>query len=159
MKLINRSSLVLLILLFALSAQAADPDPQLPKTTPESGFNAPKGTAEPQDAAKVQDDLSATSPMMSEIRATMDLSRGEISELMVTAAETNDFVVKQTIQTAIADIKKQTELDILGIQAQYALSTGNEELARQITEAIAAITSPPAPVAPAEPRPAPGNQN
>ncbi len=159
MKFIARFSLVLIILVAALSALAVDQEPKMPQTTPNSGVNEAKGTSTPQDPAKAQDLLSPTPPMMNEIQAVMDVSRGEIAELVANAAGTHDFTAKQAIQIAIGDLKKQTELDIMGIQARYARSSGNEELALQIDAAIASITSPPSPTAPAEARPAPGNQN
>ncbi len=159
MKLITRILPILLILVLATVALAVDPEPQLPKNSPESGINAPDDANSPLNPAKVQNELGNSSPMMNEIRTTMDISKGEIAELSATAAGTSDFAAKQTIQITISEIKKQTELDILAIQVSYARAAGNEELALEIEAAIAAINSPPTPTAPAEPRPAPVNQN
>ena len=161
MKPIARLTLVLIILVIAIPALAANPEPQLPKSTPENSIPAPgvpvaKDTDNP---AKVQDELGTTSPMMSEINVAMDITRGAIAELAASAAGTHDFAAQQAIQTQISTLKKQTELDILAIQARYARSAGNVELATQIDAAIEAITSPPAPVAPAEERPVPVNHN
>jgi len=157
-------SLVLIIVAIAMPALAANPEPQLPKETPANtvpvpGVPAANDTDQPQDPAKVIDVLGTSSPMMNEIKTTMDISRGEIAELLVSISASSDFSAKQAAQDQIATIKIQVELDILAIQARYARSAGNEELALQIDAAIEAITSPPAPVAPVENRPAPENRN
>lgn len=148
MKVITRLLLVLLIASVAVLAIAADPEPQAPITAPATG--------ETQPAVGQEKPLS---PMMSEIRATMEVGRGQIAELTSQAAATPDQVANQAIQNEIATVKQQVELDILGIQVRYARSNGDEDLALKIEASIAAITSPPAAVAPAEARPAPDNQN
>ncbi len=151
MNVIARFILVLIISSVAMSVVAADPEPQLPTTPP-----APAAEVN-QDKALEAQDLKL--PMMNEIQVVMDVSRGEISELALRAANTTDHMANQAIQQEIATIKQQTELDILGIQVRYARSAGNVELAERIEASIAAIISPPAPAAPAVPRPAPGSQN
>ncbi len=160
MKLIARISLVLIIISFAMPVLAADPELQSPQAitapvTSSSGVNEAKDTVDPQNLAKNQDQLGITSPMVSEIELALTASKLEIAELVTQVANSSDFAAKQLMQEEISAIKQQTELDILGIQARYARTAGNEDLANQIDNAIETIISPPAPSAPAEERPAP----
>ncbi len=167
MNVIARIALVIFLFSLAMPVMAADPEPQLPTTppastesqpTPSSGVDEAGIPAEQLDANKTLEGQNPTSPMMNEIRVLMDVSRGEVAELVLLAANTTDREASQAIQMEISTIKQQAELDILAIQARYARSAGNAELALQIEASIAAIISPPAPSAPAETRPAPTNQ-
>ena len=164
MNVLYRVIIALLITLVALPVVAADPEPQSPTTAPTTpSVNQATDKAgmasEELDAGKSLDNLAPDSAMMLEIKATMDLRRSEISELAERAAGSPDSQANFAIQQEISILKQQTELDILAIQARYARSEGNEELALQIEAAIEAITSPPAPTAPVEERPAPINNN
>ncbi len=171
MNVVTRLALVLLIASVATFAVAADPEPQAPTTPPASAerSNVPAlniNQAEMEagvvpemvDPAKATDGSDGPSPMMTEIQAAMDMSKVEISELAERAAGTTDHAAAQAIQQEIVAKKQQTELDILAIQARYARADDNDELAQQIDAAIAAIISPPTPIAPTETRPAPGTQ-
>ena len=166
-----RLALVLLLVSVAALAVAADPEPQTPTNAPSSteravapGLDINQAeieagvVTEPVDAAKAFDGSEAVSPMMTEITAAMDLNRVAVDELAARAASTPDQAANVAIQHEIAVLKQQAELDVLGIQARYARTAGNEELANQLDAAIAAIISPPAPDAPTETRTAPGNQ-
>ncbi len=161
MNVIARFILVLIISSVAMSVVAADPEPQMPTTPPAPAAEVNKAEvfSDPNDAAKALEAQDLKLPMMNEIRVVMDVSRGEVSELALRAANTTDSTANQAIQQEISAIKLQTELDILAIQVRYARSAGNVELAERIEASIAAIISPPAPTAPAVPRPAPGSQN
>lgn len=155
----SRLALVLLLVLGTGAALAADPEPQSPAPAPtiepaptQPGVPGEKVLTPPPAPGKI-------SPMMAEIQATMAASKSAVADLMNRSAGIQDHEAMNTIQREVARLKQQTELDILAIQARYARAEGNEELAKKIDQAIAYILAPPTPEAPAEPRPAPDNQN
>ncbi|HOX25877.1 MAG TPA: hypothetical protein PLL30_10090 [Candidatus Krumholzibacteria bacterium] len=164
--------LALVALATAVSlALAAEPEPQLPAAPParENPSAAPDldvnqaeieaGVAlDPLKAESGAVGADAASPMIAEIEAVLAASRAAVAELSARAA-TADPATAHALQEQIAGLKQQAELDILGIQVRHARAAGDVELAARIEADIAAILDPPAPTAPAEPRPAPAEQN
>ncbi len=164
--------LIILVVSAAALATAGDPQPQSPTNPPAN----PERSAAPDldinqaeidagmapDAGggdKAQPGVATESPMITEIRATLDASRLEIVDLTAQAPAHRSDEADLALQTQIAQLKQQAELDILAIQVRYARADGREELASQIEADIAAIISPPPPVAPTETRPAPNHQH
>jgi len=168
MNAIARLALVILITLLASLAVAADPEPQAPANPPTNGeqqavpnldinqAELEAGVAlDPVDPVELPGGELPASPMMLEIKSTLDANRTAVAELAARAAATPAHDANLAIQREIAVLKQQAELDVLAIQVRYARADGNEELADQIEAAIAAIISPPAPTAPTEARPTP----
>ena len=164
--------LIVLIVSAAALATAGDPQPQSPTNPPATAERsaAPDldinqaeidaGVApDAVDGDKAQTGVATESPMITEIRATLDASRLEIADLTAQAPAHRSHEADLALQTQVAQLKQQAELDILAIQVRYARGDGREELARQIEADIAAIISPPPPVAPTETRPAPNHQH
>ena len=163
--------LIILIVSAAALATAGDPQPQSPinpptkadgAVAPDIDINQAEITAgvapDAIDGAKAQPGEGTESPMITEIRATLDASRLEIAGLTAEAPAHRSHEADLALQTQITQLKQQAELDILAIQVRYARADGREELANQIEADIAAIISPP-PVAPTETRPAPNHQH
>ena len=164
--------LVILIVSAAALAVAGDPQPQAPTNPPA---NAERSAAPDLDINRAEINAGVApdiidgakslpaeapgSPMITEIRATLDASRLEIANLVAQAPAHRSHEADLALQTQIAQLKQQAELDILAIQVRFARADGQEDLAQQIEADIALIVSPPVPVAPTETRPAPTNQH
>jgi len=172
MSLTIRIALTASLLLAASVLSAADPQPQ-PPATPPAQTTAPAApdldinqaeiaagvVPDALDPAKTAPTASEPSPLLVEIEAVLAASRAAVAELATRADATGDPAMAFALQQQIARVKQQAELDILAIQARHARLAGNDELATQIEADIATIMNPPAPVAPAVPRPAPADQH
>jgi hypothetical protein len=168
-------TVMLILLLAALfaSALAVNDDPQRPSDPPATpaaavGPDIPENAAEREAAARGELQLepvtgapvlpAPSSPMMAEIQALLEETNAAVADLAGQVAAAASEEIARDLQLRAEQLKRDTELAILNIQLRYAHEAGQAELAAQIEETIARITNPPAPTAPAEPRPAPGNQ-
>jgi len=152
MRIVIQSLLIVLIVSVAALALAGDPQPQKPTeppartdelATPNIDINQAEITAgvvpDAIDGAKSQPSEAAESPMITEIRATLDASRLEIADLTAQAPAHRDHAAELALQQQVSQLKQQAELDILAIQVRYARADGHEDLALQIEADIAAI--------------------
>lgn len=154
----HRSRLVLALLLASAplllprSAAAADRPPVValaPEAVPAT---------EPAAAATVAPVLPAhrMSPMVAELFAALGEQRAKLAQLRADLAEARDEARALELQRALSAAKQETELRLLGIQADHARREGRNEVAARLEDAMRAMRSPvPAPAAAAAPRPAP----
>jgi hypothetical protein len=164
--------MLLLAALFA-SAFAVSDDPQRPSDPPATpaaavGPDIPENAAEREAAARGELQLEPltgaparpvpSSPMMIEIQARLEETNAAVADLAGQIAHAASEEIARDLQLRIEQLKRDSELAVLDIQLRYAREAGQEELAAQIEETIDRIVNPPAPAAPAEPRPAPDNQ-
>jgi len=171
MRVLIQPLLILLIISVAALTVAGDPQPQKnidppartdAQTPPDLDINQAEIQAgvvpDLSDGLKSQSDAAAVSPMIAEIRATLEASRLAVADLAAQAPLNRDHAADVALQKQVSQLKQQAELDILAIQLRYARADGKEELALKIEAGIEAIISPPAPERPAEARPAPNHQ-
>ncbi len=100
--------------------------------------------------------LQASAPasaMMQEIRQAMAAEKTNLTALQSRLAGTDHQQALAT-QREIERVKQETELRILGIQAEHARSAGRTEQAAEIEQAIQAISNPPV-ISATSPRPTP----
>ncbi len=97
------------------------------------------------------------SPMLVEIQSALAEQQRQVAALDARFAETTDATAALAIQREIEQIKQDTELAILAIQARHARAAGDENLAQSIDAAIATLQNPPPPPAPAVERPVPAD--
>ena len=162
---------ILLLITAAVYAVAADPDPVAPEkaepatsgdevTRPGSPGNLEVNKAEIEegklDAESALDTerVPAKSPLMTAIDVVMQDSRDQITLLRADLEKQSDPDAALAIQKQIEDLKVETELNILRLQADHARAHGNEELARSIDESITFMTTPRPKAQPVD-RPAP----
>jgi len=97
------------------------------------------------------------SPMMAEIRASLDIERTQHTELETRFQATTDERAALEIQREIEALARDTELQILQIQIDHARLAGREDIAQTIEAAVTEMTTPrPAPQP--QDRPAPTNR-
>ncbi len=156
-----RANLALLLLLVAGVAFADQPPiPPQAATIPDLPENAAELKALENGELTLPDAVPAErplSPMMVEIQGALAEQQRQVAALDARFAETSDETAALAIQREIEQIKQDTELAILAIQARHARAAGDEDLAQRIDAAIAAIQNPPPPPAPAVERPVPAD--
>ncbi len=95
--------------------------------------------------------------MRNEMRAVIDAERVTLEALNARFRQSADAEAGLAIQREIAQLKVQTELSLLRIQARHARAAGRATVADAIERAIREIESPPVPLpAGIRPVPAPG---
>jgi hypothetical protein len=162
---------LLLITTAAVFAAVTEPDPVAPeKAEPVTSGDEVVRPGSPGDLkvnkAEVEEgklDAESTldaervpvkSPLMTAIDAIMLDSRDRIVLLRANLEKQGNPDEAMAIQRQIEDLKVETELNILRLQADHARARGDEELARSIDESITFMTTPRAKKAPVD-RPAP----
>lgn len=171
---ITRSAFLLLFLVAVVPALtwAADPEPVAPTGAGQAGTGEQNGgsipnldvnQAELREQAGQQQALhpgllesqrQVPNPLMDRINVVISVADMRLAELKVRLdGETNNTTALEIIRS-MEQIKVQTELDILAVQAGYAHETGREEIVLEIEGAIAEMTTP-RPVRQPVDRPAP----
>lgn len=156
-----RANLALVLLLVA-GVAFADQPPTQPQaaTIPDLPENAAELKAIENGELTLPEGVPAErplSPMMLEIQGALAEQQRQVAALDARFAETTDETAVLAIQREIEQIKQDTELAILAIQARHARAAGDEDLAQSIDAAIAAIQNPPPPPAPTVERPVPAD--
>jgi hypothetical protein len=96
---------------------------------------------------------AALSPMMQEILEAWDAHAAAIAVLEQRIEATTDATDAIALQQEIESLRRQVEIQILGIQAHHARLAGRLEQAAEIEAAIEAMTAPPPEAIPVERRP------
>jgi len=97
--------------------------------------------------------------MLVEIQGALAEQQRQVATLDARFAETTNETAAMAIQQEIEQIKQDTELAILAIQARHARAAGDENLALSIDAAIATLQNPPPPPANTTERPVPAGNN
>jgi hypothetical protein len=141
----------------ALAADPATPtrsgsaDENLPQTQAEVNTPAiPENQAEieagvvPEGGAPAVEKSAAPvlSPLMLEIQAALAAEQARVADLEARFAAAADEASALAIQKEIEQIKVETELSILRLQAEHARQEGRVEQAAQIEAAIAEMMNP-----------------
>jgi len=100
----------------------------------------PAVTADPVSAAATSP--VAPSPEMAAIRGALDEGRARVDALAARLAATTDNDACFALQREIELAKRDTELQILGIQADFARREGRGETAAELEAVIAQIRNP-----------------
>lgn len=137
----------ILLLLLAGAALAAD-TPTIP--------DLPENQAEIAAAAQGQlvlekvpgEAAGPISPEMTEINEMLAAQRERVHELEARLASAADDAAALGLLREIELAKQATEIEILRIQARYAMQAGREAQAREIETVIAAMLSPASAAAP-----------
>lgn len=162
---------LLLIATVAVYAAATEPDPVAPERAepvrtdeeivrPGSHGDLEVNKAEIEegkldaDSALDGDRKPAKSPLMTAIDAVMQNSRDRIVLMQADLEKQADPDAALAIQKQIENLKVETELNILRLQADDARARGDEELAQEIDESITFMTTPQPKKTPVD-RPAP----
>jgi hypothetical protein len=157
-------ALALGLVLGAFAPVHADEAPAAPKVEPaEAPAAAPVGplSAEAPDAPAATEapvlPRRQPSPMMVAIRAVLDAEAATVNGLRerIRAARTPDEAI--ALQRELERAKFEAEVSILRVQAKFAREGGRTALAEHLDAAIAQLTNPTKPVAPAA-RPIPARE-
>jgi hypothetical protein len=174
-------ALLSLLAMLALPAVAADPKPatSTPATPAESGQagageprggSAPnldvnqaelleKSTAElPVHPDLLDPERRGANPLMESIDRVVADADLRLAELQARLDRETDDLAALEIVRSMEQVKIQTELDILAVQASFARQNGREDIAQDIEGAITRMTTP-RPVRQPVDRPAPGAGN
>jgi len=160
--------LIIVVLLAAVSALAADPEPIENTESNAAGKNeSAESHAVPRvsviEAEKSSDNglgiYPASNPLMPEINLICEQAKAQLVYLNSQLAnQTNDAQALELIRE-IESVKMVAELDIMRLQADAAHARGDQKVADQIYSAIEKMTTP-RPWRPAVERPAPaGTRN
>jgi hypothetical protein len=149
----NLAPTLVILILLAVGAAAADQPPIQPEAArlPDIPENAAELKALETGELTLPEPVPAErplSPLMVEIQAALAAQQVQVAALDARFAETNDETTALAIQQEIEQVKQDTELAILAIQARHARARGDLELAQSIDAAIATIQNPPPPPAP-----------
>jgi hypothetical protein len=98
--------------------------------------------------------VAQPSPMMVEIRAVLDQERTSLKSLNERFRAAKDDATAQALQREIAQVKQDSEIAILRVQAKHARLAGHDAVAAYLEGAIRTILSPPVQL-PASARPSP----
>jgi len=123
------------------SVAGAPADPM--KFTPESSAASSEETSPP---ARVVPRRPRT-PMDIELRGVLDRQREALAALHARFRGAKDDVAALAIQREIDRVKRDTEISLLRVQADWARRSGRSEAASQIEAAIEQILHPRAPLA------------
>ncbi len=96
---------------------------------------------QPPHPGLVDEHRRAPNPLMDLIDEVTAASDRKLAELKTRLSGEPDHTATLEIIRSIEQIKIQTELDILAVQANYARQTGREELALKIEAAITLMTT------------------
>ncbi len=94
---------------------------------------------EPAEPAPVRE----LSPMMTEIMASMEAARLEVTDLRLRYEATTDNETAMEIMREVARVKKESRVEMMRIQLRYARLDGNDELVIKLEEIVAKMTAPP----------------
>ncbi len=163
---------IVLMLLVAVSALAADPQSTQNNKSNAAGQNEPIETQGVPDISVNQAEIKeygseaekssdnglgtqpAINPLMPEINRIQEQAAAQVMDLSSRLDnQTNDAEALELIRE-IESVKQEAELDILRLQAGAAAARGDQETADQINNAIEEMTTP-RPLRPAIERPAP----
>jgi hypothetical protein len=123
---------------------AASPAPVAPESAPE--------------AVAPRLPVQRMSPMVADLHAAIDEQREKIAKLRAELALARGGARALELQRALSAAKRETELRLLRIQADYARREGRLEAAGNLEAAITAMTAPPASREPAS-RPTPSRES
>ena len=158
------------VLLMAAMAYAQEPQVTEAKAAPAPAVDtarqaqapsSPSGPAAPESGGTAPVVPSATrpvSPMMAELQAVLVLEADKLVELRLRTREALTPDGALAVQREIEQLKFETEIALLRVQAKHARSAGRTEVATRIESAIADLVNPPRPHAPTA-RPAPSREN
>ena len=105
---------------------------------------APAGAADDAVApAPAVKRVAQPSPMMVEIRAVLDSERASLKSLNERFRAAKDDATAQALQREIAQVKQDSEIAILRVQAKHARLAGHDAVAAYLEGAIRTILSPP----------------
>lgn len=153
--------LTLLILFCALAVAAGEPATAPPDVPP-----APPVIADlPENAAEIADHAAgrlvlepvvetpppaaAAAVEMQEIDEALAACRARVADLTARLRETTADETALALQRDIEQSKRETELDVLRIQAKHARLAGRDAQADAIEAELARMTAPAVPTAPA----------
>ena len=94
---------------------------------------------EPAEPAPVRE----LSPMMTEIKASMEAARLEVADLKLRYELETDDQAAMEIMREVARVKKESRVEMMRIQLRYARLDGNDELVTKLEEIVARMTAPP----------------
>jgi hypothetical protein len=83
------------------------------------------------------------SPMMTEIMASMEAARLEVTDLRLRYEATTDNETAMEIMREVARVKKESRVEMMRIQLRYARLDGNAELVTELEEIVNRMTAPP----------------
>jgi hypothetical protein len=134
---------VVLVLVLAVgTAFTADPAAiRDPKETPATTLTA-------EELAIARAKIRARSPLMVEIDALLAKQRAALLTLESELAVATDLAHSIALQRKIAEVKEQTEIDILDVQLTHARDKGNQALVQELERSIELLKSPPSPIEP-----------
>ncbi len=96
----------------------------------------------------------APSPLQAAIETALQEERAQVAALAAQLESAPDDAAALALHRAIEQAKRDGQLRVLGVQAEFARREGRLEDAQSLEAAIAAMGRPAAP-APLQPRPAP----
>jgi len=147
------------VLCLGLTSFAADPEPVSPENAGQAGEGEPGGGSaahleinkaelmENGGQMPVHPELleltnGQANPLMQQIRVVMASSDLQLDQLQTRLdSETNNRSALEIIKQ-MEQVKVQTELDILAMQAGFARQNGREEVALEIEGAMELMTAP-----------------
>jgi len=83
------------------------------------------------------------SPMMTEIMASMEVTRLEVADLKLRYEAATDNQAAMEIMREVTRVKKESRVEMMRIQLRYARLDGNDELVTKLEEIVARMTAPP----------------
>lgn len=114
--------------------------------------SVPRAAAETAAARKAGDRIrpQGVTPLVSELLRIVEAERATLDELRATAMQTADPAGRLEIQRRIESVKRETQLTLLRVQADYARREGRLEVAGQLEAALLRMQGGPAtaPIAP-----------
>jgi hypothetical protein len=148
---------------FAQPAQAPAPkaekagDAGAVKVAPVAPASA-EAPAPVEEAAAPAVPKRPLSPMMTEIRALLDADAEQVAALRQRIAKASSPEEALVLQRQIEQLKLDTEVSLLRVQAKHARAAGRTEVASRLEAAISELLNPPKIQAPAA-RPVPSREN
>lgn len=150
--------LTLLILFCALAVAAGEPATAPPDVPPVIA-DLPENAAEIADHAagrlvlepvvETPPPAAAAAVEMQEIDEALAACRARVADLTARLRETTADETALALQRDIEQAKRETELDVLRIQAKHARLAGRDAQADAIEAELARMTAPAVPTAPA----------
>jgi len=83
------------------------------------------------------------SPMMTEIKASMEAARLEVADLKLRYELETDDQAAMEIMREVSRVKKESRVEMMRIQLRYARLDGNDELVTKLEEIVTKMTAPP----------------
>ncbi len=151
--------LITMMLLVAVSALAADPQPTQNSKSNAAGTNEPvevrgvpnisvnqaeikKYGAEEKSGGNDIGIHPASNPLMPEINRIQDQATARLVDLNSQLQNQSNDARSLELIREMESVKQEAELDIMRLQARAALARGDQETATQINNAIEEMTTP-----------------